>query len=195
MWMSGPHLRSHPMSLPTRTRSDTRNSYQVDSATPIGWSFVFSPCHFFVHRQTPKALGHVGVLVARGNRGRDAVSVNTRERCHALLPARAIAGHPPPSGVVASARDRAPWVGIRRLRIASLRFASNAAAMTRSMLMSMHITVSLPVVGQLCGDREMSAGRPIGHSRKRCSGASRRRAVRRPSPKHHLEPVLQESVL
>src|SRR6267143_1985582 len=138
--MSGPHLRSHPMSLPTRTRSDTRNSLSDQLGHPVGWSFVFLIILFLfcIGRQTGErelAKGLLGVpamarLHQRGVRqlcrlravigARDAVSANARQRCHALLPARVIAGHGAASGVVASARDRAPWIGIRRLRVAGL---------------------------------------------------------------------------
>lgn len=147
MWMSGPHLRSHPMSLPTRTRSDTRNSLSDQLGHPIGWSFVFRSSYFLLHRQAnerawsaSKGLLGVPAMARFHQRGvrqqcrllmvigaRDAVSADAGQCCHALLPARVIAGHRPSSGVVASAHDRAPWIGIRRLRVASLRFAQQGS--------------------------------------------------------------------
>ncbi len=40
----------HPMSLPTRTRSDTRNSLSNQLGHPIGWSLAF-PRPIFLHRK------------------------------------------------------------------------------------------------------------------------------------------------
>jgi hypothetical protein len=56
-------------------------------------------------------------------RALDAVSADTGQCRHALRPARVIAGHGSATRVVATARNRAPWIGIWRLRVAQLRFA------------------------------------------------------------------------
>jgi hypothetical protein len=194
MWMSGPHLRSHPMSLPTRTRSDTRNSLLDQLGHPIGWSFVFLSSYFLLHRQAKsereRSQGLSGVpamarLRPRGVRqrcrlrmvirARDAVSAKARQRCHALLPARVIAGHRPSSGVVASAHDRAPWIGIRRLRVASLRFAQQRSGHNKK-----HDN------GRQPGPRPQTMFVRLANARGPTPPLKRR---------GKLEPVLQESVL
>src|SRR6266853_2468627 len=97
MWMSGPHLRSHPMSLPTRTRSDTRNSLIRATWPPYRVVVCFSFVLFFLSRASGERLkGFLDVpAVAR---------LHQRGMRQLLLPARVIAGHRPASGIIASAR-------------------------------------------------------------------------------------------
>jgi hypothetical protein len=54
----------------------------------------------------------------------DAVSSDGKDCCHALLPARVIAGPGAASDATSARVDRAPWIRISRLRIARLRCAN-----------------------------------------------------------------------
>jgi len=54
-------------------------------------------------------------------RARDTIPANAKHCCSALLPTRVIAGHRA-IWAVTVAVDRAPWIRIRRLRIATSRF-------------------------------------------------------------------------
>jgi hypothetical protein len=109
---------------------------------PNGWSKQkINRTSLSVALRHPKSLGSIGsrtivsamvrlgVRVMRQLRRRmiiwalDAVSPDGEDCCHALLPARVIAGPGAASDVTSAQVDRAPWIRISRLRIARLRFA------------------------------------------------------------------------
>ena len=106
----------HPMSLPTRTRSDTRNSLSDQLGHPVGWSFIFPihPISLRISRQTseqgtlerpPRRAGDGAASptraasVAHGNRGSRRSFRQCPTALSCTLPARVVAGHRPASRV------------------------------------------------------------------------------------------------
>ena len=61
----------------------------------------------------------LGMVIRALNAG----AADTKHCRHALLPTRVIAGHGATASRAATAMERAPWIRIRRLRVANLRFA------------------------------------------------------------------------
>ena len=82
-------------------------------------------------------------------RALNAGAADTKHCCHALLPTRVIAGHGATTPRAATAMERAPWIRIRRLRVANLHFAQQRNGNDKKRN-DQHTHGCLPIVVFIC---------------------------------------------